>query len=433
MEKKGSFDQELDSNDSLQRGFNSYDLRPTTLKRETPGFLSFDPVYRSLSDLDDLRPTSLSRSSFRESDLSRPLNRSFDSDLSRPTYRALIEDSVPSSSNVFPSSDVISSKKSSTSFVPRVPYDIQLQSSALSRKDIPIEPPPVPGGYLEPNCHLISRSKPTSLFDLIPQTLQSLLQQRHICYGIDMDANQQKFKVKCVAYPLGELKLQFICRVFRMDPDEQGKRYALEFQRRSGCALQFADLWTKCKRSFQDSGLFITEKNVPQSKPLGNIATQTTDAEIRQTLRCLLQMAASKCCDVKSQAIAALCKMSAEEQQKAVMIEEEGCVEAFIAAAGCPDEDVHRSAISVLANLAHKRADVCKKFADKNGVERLCTLSNSNTKEIVRESLRALSLLAESLGSRILDDGCHRVLENHRNSPDLFTRQTVQYLTKLAA
>jgi len=121
---------------------------------------------------------------------------------------------VPSSSNVFPSSDVISSKKSSTTFVPRVPYDIQLQSSALSRKDIPIEPPPVPGGYLEPNCHLISRSKPTSLFDLIPQTLQSLLQQRHICYGIDMDANQQKFKVKCVAYPLGELKLQFICRVF---------------------------------------------------------------------------------------------------------------------------------------------------------------------------------------------------------------------------
>jgi len=144
-------------------------------------------------------------------------------------------------------------------------------------------------------------------------------------------------------------------------------------------------------------------------------------------------MATSKCCDVKTQAIAALCKMSAEEQQKAVMIEEEGCIEAFIAAAGCPDEDVHRSAISVLANLAHKRADVCKKFADKNGVERLCTLSNSNTKETVRESLRALSLLAESLGSRILDDGCHRVLENHRNSPDLFTRQTVQYLTKLAA
>jgi len=144
-------------------------------------------------------------------------------------------------------------------------------------------------------------------------------------------------------------------------------------------------------------------------------------------------MATSKYCDVKSQAIAALCKMSAEEQQRSLMIEEEGCVEAFIAAAGCPDEDVHRSAISVLANLAHKRADVCKKFADKNGVERLCTLSNSNTKEIVRESLRALSLLAESLGSRILDDGCHRVLENHRNSPDLFTRQTVQYLTKLAA
>jgi len=434
MEKKGSFEQ-LDSNDSLQR-FNSYDLRPPTLKKETHGFLPFpDPVYRSLSsDLD--RPTSLSRSAFQESDLSRPLNRSIiDSDLSRPTFRALI-DSAPSSSPIFPSSEM-SSKKSST-FVPRVPYDIQLQSSAFS-KELPVEPPPVPGGYLEPFCHLISRSKPTSLFDLIPQTLHSLRKQKLIGYGIDMDVIGRKFKVKCVAYPPGELKVQFICRVFRMDPDEQGKRYALEFQRRSGCAYQFSDLWTKCKGSFQETGLFVTEKSFTEkslspSTSLPNPDTsKATDAEVRQTVKCLLQMATSKCCDVKAQAIAALSKMSAEEQQKSLMIEEEGCVEAFIAAVGCPDEEVHRCAVSALANLAHKRADVCKKFAEKNGVERLCTLSNSHTMEIVRESLRTLTLLAESLGSRILDDGCHRVLENHRNSPDLFTKQTVQYLTKLAA
>jgi len=413
MEKKGNFEQGLDS------GFNSYDLRPPTLKKETHSFLAFsDPVYRSLSDLD--RP---------KSDLSRPLNRSIvESDLSRPTYRGII-DSVPSSSpTILPSSEH-SSKKSS--FAPRVPFDIQIQSSAFSSKDLQVEPPPVPGGYLEPFCHLISRSKPTALFDLIPQALNSLRKQKIISYAIDMEVIDRKFKVKCVAYPLGELKLQFVCRVFRMDPDEQGKRYALEFQRRSGCALQFSDMWTKCKRFFQESDLVVTEKTVPPTKSLPNPNVKATDAEVRQTLRCLLQMATSKCCDVKSQAIAALCKMSAEEQQKSLMIEEEGCVEAFIAAVGCPDEDVHRCAVSALANLAHKRADVCKKFAEKNGVERLCTLSNSHTTEIVRESLRALTLLTESLGSRILDDGCHRVLENHRNSPDLFTQQTVQYLIKL--
>jgi len=142
-------------------------------------------------------------------------------------------------------------------------------------------------------------------------------------------------------------------------------------------------------------------------------------------------MATSKCCDVKSQAVAALCKMSTEESQQKLMVEEEGCLEAFIAAAGCPDEDVHRCAVSALANLAHNRANVCQKIAEKNGVQRLCTLSTSRTKEIVRESLRALLSLAQSLGCRILDDGCQRVMESHQDSRDPFTQQAVQYLKKL--
>jgi len=53
-EKKGFYEQKLNSDDSFSRGFN-YDLRAPTLKRETPGFLGFsDPVYRSFPDLDDL-------------------------------------------------------------------------------------------------------------------------------------------------------------------------------------------------------------------------------------------------------------------------------------------------------------------------------------------------------------------------------------------
>jgi Glu-tRNA(Gln) amidotransferase subunit E-like FAD-binding protein len=224
----------------------------------------------------------------------------------------------------------------------------------------------------------------------------------------------------------------FVCRVFYLDPDEKGKRYALEFQRRSGCVIQFSDLWAKCKRYFQEAGLLVTDKSPLPSKPqMKPLDVQVTETQTRETLKCLLQMATSKCCDVKSQAVAALCKMSTEEQHQTLMLEEEGCLEAFIAAAGCPDEDVHRCAISALANLAHNRAGVCKKIAEKNGVQRLCTLSTSNTKEIVRESLRALLSLTQSLGCRILDDGCQRVMETHRNSHDPFTQQAIQYLTKL--
>jgi len=421
-EFKGFYEQGLNLDESSSQGlFNPSELRPTTLKREALSFSAFSEptVYRSLLDQPELRPTTLYRSS--------NIN---DSDLSRPDYRSIIDSTIHSGSDIVPPSKIISSK---SSYVSRVsPIIDDFRSSALS-KDLPKEPPPVPGGYLEPFYHLISRAKPSSLLDVISQAILSLQKQKAISYGIDMDIVHRKYKVKCIAYPLGEPKVPFVCRVFLMDFDEQGKRYAVEFQRRSGCVLQFSDLWAKCKRYFQESGLFIQDKNsLPSKSPLAKLAVQVTDTQFRETLKCLLQMATSKCCDVKSQAVAALCKMSTEEQYQTLMIEEEGCLEAFIAAVGCPDEDVHRCAVSALANLAHSRADVCRKITEKNGVERLCTLSNSRTKEIVRESLRALLLLTQTLGSNILDDGCHRVMENHRNSQDPFTQQAVQHLIKLS-
>jgi hypothetical protein len=421
MEYKGLYN--LDENS--YRGL-SYDLRPTVLKRDSPSSFSAFPqpdVYRSLSaeysselESDGLRPTPLYRSS------------TDDSTLSRPDYRSIIDSGHSSSDILPPPKHIIPSKVSP--FVPRVSPIDDLQSSFLVR-DLPKEPPPVPGGYLEPSYHFISRSKPSSLLDAIPKAIVAI--KTAVCYGIDFDVIPQKYKVKCVAYPLGEPKLPFVCRVFFVEPDDKGKRYALEFQRRSGCVMQFSDLWAKCKRYFQETGLLITDKSSPPLKtPLPKIDVQVTEEQTRDTLKCLLQMATSKCCDVKSQAVAALCKMSTEEQQQALMLEEEGCLEAFIAAASCPDEDIHRCAVSALANLAHNRAPVCRKIAEKDGVQRLCTLSTSNTKEIVRESLRALLSLTQSLGSRILDDGCQRVMETHRDSHDPYTQQAVLYLTKLS-
>jgi len=440
-EKKGFYEQKLNSDDSFSRGFN-YDLRAPTLKRETPGFLGFsDPVYRSFPDLDDLRSVSLSRS-VQDVDLSQPLNRSLSSDLSRPVFRSLI-DSAPSGFDVLPSPpDTYFPKKSFGISMPTSIFGdkptsvlgdtgIKVQSSVP--KELPIEPPPVPGNYLEPFYHLFSHAKPGALLDLIQQALLSLQKQKLIGYAIDMDINK-KYKVKCSAYPLGEPKLKFVCSIFRVEPDEQGKRYALEFQRRAGSVIHFSAIWDKCKRIFQESGQFIADESSSpsNSKSIADFDDVPAETEIRHTLKCLLQMATSQCCDVKSQAVATLCKMSTEEHQKSLMIEEEGCIEAFIDAVSCPDEDIHRCAVSALANLAHSR-DVCQKFAEKNGVKQLCTLSNSNTKEIVRSSLKALKLLAESLGSRILDDGCYRVFENHRNSSDPFTQQTAQSLIALSA
>lgn len=403
--------------------FRGYDLRPTVLKRESASSFTAFPqpdVFRSLSTPSDLESDSLR---------SPPLFRSgYDTDLSSPLSRSVIESGY-STSDILPPPKLVSSKSTGSSFTLRA-QSVDFQSVAFS-KDLPKEPPPVPGGYLEPSYHFISRSKPSSLLASIPQAFLALLNKKAVSYGIDYDVIPQKYKVKCIAYPLGEPKVPFVCRVFFLEPDDKGKRYALEFQRRSGDVIQFSDLWAKCKRYFQENGFLVSDKTLPQRAPLPKLDCEATEEQSRETLQNLLQMATSKCCDVKSQAVAQLCKMSTEEQNQTLMIQEEGCLDAFIAAANCPDEDVHRCAVSALANLAHNRAPVCRKIADKNGVQRLCTLSTSRTKEIVRESLRALLSLTQSLGSRILDDGCQRVMESHQDSRDPFTQQAIQYLRKL--
>jgi len=283
---------------------------------------------------------------------------------------------------------------------------------------------------LEPFYHLISRHKAPSLFELISQALLSLRKQ--ICYSIEMDMIPRKYKIKCCAYPLGESKVPFTCRIFLMDHDEQGKRYALEFQRRSGCVIQFSDLWSKCKRFFLDSGLFTKDNNeLPSQSPIiAKLDVQVSDGQIRDTLKSLLQMATSKCCDVKSQALAVLSKMSTEEQSKPLMIEE-SCIEALMAAVFCSDENCYRCAVSALANLARERA-VCQKVADKNGVERLCLLLVSRTKLVAQESLRLLTLLTESLGSDILGDECQRILETHHKSHDPFVQKALPSLSTLS-
>jgi len=403
--------------------------------------------FRGISDENDLRPTVLKRESSAFSPFSQPdVYRSYSTDSSdlgsdglhpTPIYRSVTHDETfPSSitSDIIPRPKLGASKTSpfSTSHPSTIDGGVlSLMHSPALYKDLPKEPPPVPGGYLEPSYHFISRSKPSSLLDAIPKALVSLMNKKEIMYGIDFDINPQKYKVKCVAYPLGEPKLPFVVSVFLMDPDDKGKRYALEFQRRSGDVIQFSDIWAKSKRYFQENGFHTEKCSVRSSKKLPlPLEVPIAESQIRDTLKCLLQMASSSCHDVKSQAVAALSKMSTEEQHQALMLEEEGCLETFIAAVTYPVEDVHRCAVSALANLAHNRLHVCEKIAERNGIKLLCALSKSCTKEIVRECLRALLCITRSLHCDV-DDNLQRTIESHRDSRDPFTQLAVQELQKL--
>jgi len=218
---------------------------------------------------------------------------------------------------------------------------------------------------------------------------------------------------------------------FFLEPDDKGKRYALEFQRRSGDVVQFSDIWAKSKRYFQDQGFFTEKLSVrPKLPPLPKLEVSIAEAQTRETLKCLLQMASSSYCDVKSQAIAALSKMSMEDQHHTLMIEE-SCLETLIAAADCPVEDVHRCAVSALANLSHNRAPVCQQIKEKNGLKSLCQLlSKPCAKEVIRETLRALLSIIRSLGCDVIED-LQRILEAHRDSRDPLIQQAIQELQKL--
>jgi len=149
--------------------------------------------FRGISDENDLRPTLLKRESSAFSAFSQPdVYRSYSTDSSdlgsdglhpTPIYRSVTHDETfPSSitSDIIPRPKLGASKTSpfSTSHPSTIDGVLSLMHSPALYKDLPKEPPPVPGGYLEPSYHFISRSKPSSLLDAIPKALVSLMNKK---------------------------------------------------------------------------------------------------------------------------------------------------------------------------------------------------------------------------------------------------------------
>jgi len=370
---------------------------------------------------DGLRPTTLTRSFHSEpfrslSTDETPVFRSvssYDSDLSAPIWKSVSSASSTSSTLSHKISSYPDPKKSGLEVT---------KSSAYVEKEL--EPPIVPGGYLEPYYHVVSRVKPLFLLESIVTFAKS--------NGLEFRVLPEKYKVKCVSYPLGESKVPFVASIFQMDPDKQGKRYAVEFQRRSGDVIHFSDLWATCKYLFAEKGYIEKEKEkeIPKKPVCPKLDDVTvTDKQIRETLQCLLQMASSSCCDVKCQAIAALSKMSTEEQTQKLMLEE-ACLDAFLSAASSKMEDIYRCAVYALANLAQSAA-ICQSIVEKGGVSILCTLSHSPTNQVVRDCSRALGSIASRLGSGVVNDEFRETLQTLRCSSDPSIQEALRQLEAL--
>jgi hypothetical protein len=266
-----------------------------------------------------------------------------------------------------------------------------------------VEPPEVPGGYLEPSHHLYSREDPSVLLAAIVEALRAVSGST-----IDITLRKDKFKLECVAYRPGEAHVPFNARVFTVPADSRGSRYAIEFQRRSGCVMHFAELWQQCKHFLNCKGLCEGAASKTVSAPSTDsqrLGMEPSSDNLRFTVKCLLQMARSQFADVKLEGMQALVKLSAPgDGATAKVMVEEGCVEAFVECVSYPMEDLSRLSISGLANLAFVRAEVWPVVVRKGGLSALCSRVQqapaSPCVQTVRECSRALKGLASHLGKK---------------------------------
>lgn len=124
------------------------------------------------------------------------------------------------------------------------------------------------------------------------------------------------------------------------------------------------------------------------------------------TVRSLLAMCASPCCDVKQSAVQALAEWSSAATDVHDVLVSEGVHHALLACVGLQHADLPRASIMALANLCETRAlgvcdQVVRNEAAFGALLALCD-ANSAASQQLRELARLLRACAASLGSQLL-------------------------------
>lgn len=289
-----------------------------------------------------------------------------------------------------------------------------------------VEPPQPPGGYLEPAYHFFSRTSPKTILDTIVAVLSSA--------GVDCALKQDRFRISCAVYSVGQ-RLPFSVRVFATHGFD--RRYAVEFQRRAGDVLLFNEIYRSARCALEASGLveggirtkaapLVSLDTLPPLPPIdGNEAVDYN----RVTCKNLQNMAASKYVDVKCQAITALCDMTNNVTLATTsMMITEGVIDTLVAESRSDFEDVHRPAVTAIANLTFRRKDVAEAVMSADGMKSLLKLASSDTLQVVRECARCLSNIASCVGNRMDTDELRGVVRTLMCSEDVRARGHVHDL-----
>jgi hypothetical protein len=313
---------------------------------------------------------------------------------------------------------------------------VQKNKLALSQVVVArVEPPSPPGGYLEPSYHVFSSANPTALMQSVLNVLAA--QQ------VDCEARHQEFKIKCHAYR-SCARLSFYVHVFSVG-EGTSKRYAVEFQRRTGDSMHFREIYRSAKRSLAENQLIERVKassirpDQPAPPPL---EAQVTLEQVKDTVKSLLLMVNSKFVDLKTQGLVALADLTASEPKVQSMMLESGVLDALVqeltsssststTSASATVADISRCAVTGLANLAHEREHVCQKIAETGAVKTLLQLAKSEVAQIARECARLLANLGSTLGKKVIDTEFKNVLKHIRGGRDQKAREYIAPLVEI--
>jgi hypothetical protein len=119
-------------------------------------------------------------------------------------------------------------------------------------------------------------------------------------------------------------------------------------------------------------------------------------------------MCESDCVDVKLVALTALAELSMNPDYRKCMCAS-GIADVFINSLTCTYPDIHRTALTGLANLISCTTNVktCKAFLQCDAAKQsLQALITSKCPQVVRECARSLAMILATLKDTVKDDDC---------------------------
>jgi len=139
---------------------------------------------------------------------------------------------------------------------------------------------------------------------------------------------------------------------------------------------------------------------VPTNLPPVDVSPTSASA-VQKSVDSLVEMAMSDCTDIKSQAIQMLCSLTSESAYCDALVNCAGGVKSLLNCLAHKNEDVHRCALTALANLtdAKKRQGVCGSIIESPAFGSVMDAHvSSPNRQIVREAARAIANVADSVG-----------------------------------